>query len=245
MRPAKLIDPLLVDPVSKVVGRQPSRGTRLAAAIVLLTLVASALVGCNGDDDQGSEQAFCALLAQGIGLGTVDVTAVEFERLDFVAPPEIRTTVGRLRNSALDYSEIDPLDLEARFNARFDPDALAARSELETYASDQCGLNLEGPAINSEEIADDLEQYLQQNFGDATWIDDVEVDPGTVADRLDSLVATFARPPAAGDEAGEVCRALAVYLFTLNEAQGTIEVRYDGESLAFRPGPDQGCELLG
>jgi len=225
-------------------GRKRNVGVVLVVWLVGIVLVAS-LASCSSANDQGSEQAFCVLLAQGIGLGTVDVSAVEFERLDFVAPPEIRTTVERLRNSALDYNEIDPLDLEARFNARFDPGALAARAELDRYASEQCGLNLDGPEINTEDIANELATYLAQNFGDTTWIDDVQVVPGTVADRLDSLVATFSRPPGIGDESGEVCRALAVYLFTLNEAQGTIDVRHGGESVAFRSGPNASCELLG
>lgn len=222
--------------------RPSSRRFRLLiAAFVTACLLAS----CSEAEPDGNEQAFCALLADGVGLFEADVSLGDFTRLNAVAPTEIRPTVNRLRNAALDLSEIDPLDVEALFNARFDPNALNARAALESYAISTCELDLDGgPPVPIDTLAENLRTYLDENFASAPWVNNITLEPGTVTGRLESVIAQLVNPPGSDAEAGEVCRALSVYLYEISNGGGTITVQHNSDVVAFRSGREASCMTL-
>lgn len=224
--------------------RSAVRRLRLGAAATLLTLIVG-MSSCSEGEANGNEQAFCGLLADGVGLADGGVSLNDFARLNAVAPNEIRPTVNRLRNAALDLSEIDPLDVAALFNARFDPNAQESRAALESYAVSTCELDLEdGPPIPIDELSADLRTYLSENFADAAWTDNLVLAPGTTNGRLESVIARMVEPPSSDADAAEICRALSVYLYVLNSGDGSVSVEHNGEVVAFRSGPEASCTAL-
>jgi len=224
------------------VGRSSSKIRTILVLIVALSLFSAA---CTSGGEVGNEQAFCGLLSEGVGLRPSAQALSDFDSLEAVAPLSIRGTVLRLRNTELDLNEIDPLDVEALFNARFDPNASAARAALQDFAVTTCSIDLEeGPPVPADEIVDDLRSYLESNFGDAPWINTIGLTPGISNGKLNSVIARLVAEPTSVDEAGEICRALSVYLYTLRSGQGTISVEKNGAVVAFRSGPEASCTSI-
>lgn len=218
------------------------RRQRQAHLVVVLVMALLSITACSSGEDSGNQQAFCGLLKDGVGLSASNQTLVDFDNLETVAPVEIRATIARLRNTALDLSEIDPLDVEALFNARFDPNALAARDALNEFAEVQCDLDLEsGPPVRADDASAELDQYLDANFKDAPWSDSIDITVGVSSGRLHSIVARYVAAPADLEEPAEVCRALSVYLYSITEGEGTVSVEVDGGVVAFRAGPEASC----
>lgn len=197
--------------------------------------------------DPGDPQAFCNQLEEGVGL-TGEVNPAEFDALSVTAPPEIRVVVNQLRNSARDLTEIandDPINLAELFSARFDPEALDARTRLETYAVDVCGIDLEaGVPVPVEELQSQLRSYLDTNHSTAPWISKLDARPVVENGQLDSILARFTSADQ-GDELREACEALSVYLYAVRGASGSVAVEYvddAGRSAIGRVGPGAICE---
>lgn len=194
--------------------------------------------------DPGDPQAFCNQLEEGVGLTDGDVDPAEFEALGETAPPEIRVIVNQLRNSARDLTEIandDPINLAELFSARFDPDALDARTRLEEYAVEVCGIDLEaGVPIPVDELQSQLRSYLDTNHSTAPWIDKLDARPVVENGQLDSILAGFTEP-AEDDEVREVCEALSVYLYAVRGASGSVLVEDGNRESMLRAGPGAVC----
>jgi len=222
-----------------------ARRVRIRTLLGLIVALALLATGCTSSGEVGNEQAFCGLLSEGVGLRPSAQRLTDFDALEAVAPLSIRGTVLRLRNTELDLNEIDPLDVEALFNARFDPNASAARTALQDYAVTTCAIDLgEGPPVPADEVVADLREYLESNFGDAPWIDTVGLTPGISNGKLNSIIARLVAEPTTDDEAGEICRAVSVYLYTLRSGQGTVSVEKNGAVVAFRSGPEASCTSI-
>ncbi|MDH3754264.1 MAG: hypothetical protein OEU32_10375 [Acidimicrobiia bacterium] len=217
---------------------------RLAA----LTFASALLVAaCGGDtEDPGDQAAFCDLLREGVGLtgGAVG----DFERLADVAPPDIRLAVRELGNTARSLDDIPDENLEELFAAAFDPEAVEAGAELDLYAVEVCGSDPVAAeptpaedANDSDASLADLEDYIAANFSTTTWAGNVQFDVAFEFGRLDSIEANFDRPPDSADDALAACNAVAVFLYELRDATGTVAVVSGDDLLASRSGPDTPC----
>lgn len=229
----------------------------VVSATVRRTLALLAVVVCAGavallilqpwsePEDPGDPQAFCGFLGEGIGLGGGEIPSTDYDVLGAVAPPEIRTVVNQLRNSARSISEIandDPVNLAELFSARFDPDAVASQSQLEEYALTTCNIDLEqGVPIPLEELEVQVRDYLDANHSSAPWVNAIEVRPVVENGQLDSMLVRFLRPPEDADQPREVCEALAVYLYAIRGAPGFVSVESNGTIVARRASPADAC----
>lgn len=198
-----------------------------------------------GGDDNGDLEAYCELIQRGIGLSASNqsVQATEYEQLREVAPPEIRDSVQELLNTTRGFSDIEELD--QLFDAAFDPDAQAARTEFFEHAQAICGY--EGAAVAADRVTastdtlNDLRSYVSSNFGTESWTAKVRFDPVETGDVLTDVEVTFIIPPE-DDEPLEACNAVAVYLYELRDGTGAVTVVSDDLIVAGRSGPGAGCE---
>jgi hypothetical protein len=211
------------------------------AALVFAVLVAA----CSGTEDPGDPEAFCELLRDGIGLSAGGTDGLD--ALEAAAPPDIRSTVRELANTARSLDEIPDADLDELFSAAFDPDAVEARDGLRTYAVERCGSTLVPVDEAVDGVADEadaeaqLASYIATNFGTTTWAGQLSIDAGFAFGRLDSLHAEFADDPASPDDALAACNALAVFLYEIESGSGEIRVTQDDTLLAGRSGPSAPC----
>lgn len=248
------------------------RRPRPILATALLVTLAS-LAAC-GDDGGGDTAQFCELLAATQDpLGDDDLSdpaaaqaAIEqFDELEAAAPEEIRGAVGTLRGVLEELVQVDPDDPEsfaAVFSAVLDPEVQSAATELETYARDECGIELDDtsdagttpgddPTAASQEPsggADGLDisalfAHLDENHGDAPWrqavigiaiFNETEVSLDTTLEAGDTATAV------------EICEAASEYVYgpgNDDPAATTLEVNdAEGEPLAARTGGDAACE---
>lgn len=221
-----------------------ARSLRSILAVCLaLSLVAAA---CSKETvDPGDPVAFCDLLRQGIGLGNSTDGLVDLEA---VAPPEIRTQVRELANSARSLDDIADTELEELFSAAFDPEAIEARAALNQYAIDQCGSGIDTDGTTEastfeNEIAarNDVQTYLNDNFGSSDWVDGIAIEAIFAFGVLDSVEAQFKRAPKNTDESLEACNALSVYLYALQSGSGSVSVNHGDDVLASRTDPEGLC----
>ena len=221
-----------------------ARGLRSILTVCLaLSLVTAA---CSKETvDPGDPVAFCDLLRQGIGLGNSTDGLVDLEA---VAPPEIQTQVRELANSARSLDDIADTELEELFAAAFDPEAIEARAALNQYAVDQCGSGIDTDGTTQastfeNEIAarNDLQTYLNDNFGNSAWVDGIAIEAIFAFGVLDSVEAQFKRVPKNTDESLEACSALSVYLYELQSGSGSVSVNHGDDVLASRTDPEGLC----
>jgi hypothetical protein len=206
---------------------------RFVAAAVFLSLLAAA---CADEGDQGDPEAFCELLVAGVGQADGDVDPAEFQSLAEVAPREVRGAVDKLGNTAADVETLDHSDLEALFDASFDPDASEARRELESYAVEECDIPVDQALLESE-----MDEFLAINFADARWLSEIEVVVSTESGIISGIEANFLSRPLAG-EAVDVCRALAVYMYEVSNGDGPVTVTLDEKLLVSRQNREATCQ---
>ncbi len=215
---------------------------RLGAAALTVAVLVGA---CSRTEDPGDPEAFCALLRDGIGLSASGTDGLD--DLEAAAPPDIRSTVRELANTARSLDEIPDSELDELFSAAFDPEAVEARKGLRSYAVEQCGstsvpVDQAVDGLNDEADAEaQLASYIATNFGTTTWAGQLSIDAGFAFGRLDSLHAEFADDPAAPDDALAACNALAVFLYEIESGSGEITVMRGETLLAGRSGPGAPC----
>jgi hypothetical protein len=190
---------------------------RVLAAVALTALISA---GCSDAPDPGDLAAFCSLLESGSGL-TPSPTAEDLERLALVAPPAVRPTIEALQNRARDFDELlaeDPPDLEALFNARFDPQANSEQAELDRYALSSCGIAADRPAPTR------WNSFVQDNYSDAGWSGLVTTQFEVVSDRIETATMVFVEAPEPMSLVEDVCRAVSEFLIADGADPGRVRV---------------------
>ena len=185
-----------------------------------MALIAVLASGCRDAPDPGDLAAFCSLLETGSGL-TPSPTAEDLERLALVAPPAVRPTIEALQNRARDFDELlaeTPPDLEALFNARFDPQARSEQAALDRYALDSCGIDADRPAPTR------WNSFADDRYGDAPWRPLVTASFESEADRITSATVVFAQDPEPINLVEDVCRAMSEFLIADGADPGGVQV---------------------
>jgi hypothetical protein len=213
----------------------PAKSRRVRLAVTALAVVLL-MASCGDDGDKGDPEAFCGLLVQGFGAADGDVEASEFETLAAVAPSEVSSAVDKLRNTTSDVATLDDTDLEALFEASFDPDATEAWRELEAYAVGECDI-----AVDQNLQQAEVDDFLAINFADTRWVGQVDVEVSTEAAVISTIEVRFLTRPLSGD-AVEACQALAVYSYEVAGGEGPVRVFLDEKLLVSREGPDTTCQ---
>lgn len=190
---------------------------RALAAVMLTTLLAA---GCSDAPEPGDLAAFCSLLETGSGL-TPSPTAADLERLSLVAPPAVRPTIEALQNRARDFDELlaeNPPDLEALFNARFDPQASSEQAALDRYALNSCGIAADRP------VPTRWNSFTQDSFADAGWRDLVTAQFTVASDRIATATIVFAEAPEPITLVEDVCRAVSEFLTADGAHPGGVQI---------------------
>ena len=215
---------------------QTTRVKRALAALLLAAMVATA---CTDAPEPGDLAAFCSLLESGSGL-TPSPTAEDLERLALVAPPAVRPTIEALQNRARDFDELlaeEPPDLEALFNARFDPQASSEQAALDQYASSSCGIATERPAPTR------WNSFAQENYADAAWRDLVTAQFEVASNRIATATIVFAETPEPLTLVEDVCRAVSDFLIADGAEPGGVQVVIGSVVALEYPTPGGLCRL--
>lgn len=189
----------------------------LTAVVTSLLLATSA---CSSAPDPGDLAAFCSLLETGSGLSS-SPTAADLERLALVAPPAVRPTIEALQARARDFDELlaeDPPDLEALFNARFDPQASSDQAALDRYASSSCGIVADRPPATR------WTGYVLENHADAPWRELVTTQFEVMNDRIATASVVFETSPEPVTLVEDVCRAMSSFLSSDRADPGRVRV---------------------
>lgn len=214
---------------------------RLTTALAMVGVVASALVGCGGDD--GDKDAFCALLRDGVGIGSPDASDEDFKALREVAPVEIADAVRQLESAAKDIEKVDPDDLAGLFAARFSTESEAARGELLAYGSNECGIEglSTGELSTDIQVLSDLRGYVDDNFANDAWARSVDFDVVSGADDGLNIQVRFLTEPTDA-LAIDACNAVAVFLYEVRRDDGAVLVRTPvGTLVAGRASAEDSC----
>lgn len=190
---------------------------RVPAALLAIALLAGS---CSDAPEPGDLAAFCTLLETGSGL-TPSPTAEDLARLALVAPPAVRPTIEALQNRARDFDELlaeEPPDLEALFNARFDPQASSEQAALDRYALSSCGIAADRPAPTR------WNSFTQDNYADAAWRDLVTAQFTVASDRIATATVVFAQAPEPISLVEDACRAMSEFLVADGAEPGGVQV---------------------
>ena len=207
----------------------------------MVALAATLGAGCASAPDPGDLAAFCSLLETGTGL-TTSPTAEDLERLVLVAPPGVRPTIEALQNRARDFDELlaeSPPDLEALFNARFDPQATSEQAALDRFALSSCGIAVDRPPPVR------WNSFVRDNYADAAWTGTVstQFEVPASSDRIETATVVFADMPEPRTIVEDVCRAVAEFLVADGADPGRIRV-FVGSVVALEADSPAGpCQL--
>lgn len=116
-----------------------ARRIRPIALMAMLALLIGACGGSGDGDDTPDEASFCRLVARYSPVAEAPLAVLE--RLDELAPDEIDDAVVVLREAAEELAEHRPRSpelVEAEFEVRFRPEHIAARRQVETFATATC-----------------------------------------------------------------------------------------------------------
>lgn len=166
------------------------------------------LSGCADAPRPGNVALFCELLRSGSGLSGSPAPE-DLVALASAAPPEISSTIAALQNRARDFSELraeDPPNLEALFNARFDPAARSEQIALDNYAEEECQLEVNRPAgsrWNAWQLA---------NHASAPWVGLSTLQFDVANDRIDVATVLFSQPPDPRSLIQDACRAVSEFV---------------------------------
>ena len=194
--------------------------TGVKRALAVVALVAMIASGCNSAPDPGDLAGFCTLLETGSGLAP-SPTAGDLERLSLVAPPAVRPTIEALQNRARDFDELlaeTPPDLEALFNARFDPQASSEKAALDRYALSSCGIAADRPAPTR------WNSFAQENYADAGWRGLITAQFVVESARIATATVVFDQAPEPMTLVEDVCRAVSEFLVADGASPGRVEV---------------------
>jgi len=140
-----------------------------------------------------------------------------------VAPPAVRPTIEALQNRARDFDELlaeSPPDLEALFNAKFDPQATTEQGVLDQFALSSCGIAVDRPPPVR------WNNWVRENHASAPWVDLVttQFEVPAATDRIDSATIVFADAPGPASLAEDVCVAVAEFLVADGADPGQIRI---------------------
>lgn len=178
------------------------------------------VAGCADAPDPGDLAAFCNQLETGTAL-TATPTAADLDRLALFAPPAIRPTIEALQVRARDFNELlaeVPPDLEALFNARFDPAARSEQAALDAYAEDSCGIVVDRPASTR------WNNYVRENHRNAPWADLVTSQFDVISGRIETASVAFDVPPEPITLVEEACEAVSAFLIAEGADPGRVRV---------------------
>lgn len=220
----------------------------MARRLLPSLIAVGVLAGACGGDDSTDPEAYCELIRAGTGIeATNEATqATELQVLLEVAPDEISASVQQLVNTVGGLSEIDELD--QLFAAAFDPEAQAARTAFNEYATDVCGYRgtgLQDGALGSAtDLRREVESYVDTRFGTDMWPSKVRYDPDIDDDgALVGIEVTFIIAPDEG-EAVDACNAVAVWAFQIQDATGSVDVLDDDLVVVRSEGENEPCAEL-
>ncbi len=194
---------------------------------------------CREAPEPGDLAAFCSLLETGTGL-TPSPTAGDLERLALVAPPAVRPTIEALQSRARDFDELlaqDPPDLEALFNARFDPQASSDRADLDRYALTSCGIATDRPAPTR------WNSYVGDNHAGAAWTELVTAQFEVANGRITTATMVFTATPDPMALVEDVCRAVSAFLVADGADPGRVRVLVGSVIALEYPTPTGLCRL--
>lgn len=219
---------------------------RCAVYLFAFATIVAAMVGsgCSESVDPGDVAAFCDLVSTGAVPTSSDADPTALAALQAVAPPDIRPTIARLQESASRLGELADDDLDGLFAAQFNPDALDAQEELETYATATCGAQPGEQATVDPQIAKQLNDYLALSAAGQRWLESIQVIPTSVDGHAQSVRVVFVSEPEDG-EAEEVCVNVSGWLYGAVGGTGAVTVDYRGAILAQRVGPEGTCAVPG
>jgi len=206
------------------------------AAIVLAALFAGS---CAGAPDPGDLGTFCTLLETGTGL-TPSPTAEDLDRLALVAPPAVRETIEALQGRAQDFNELlaaEPPDLEALFNARFDPQAVGEQAALDRFALTSCGIAVDRPAGTK------WTNYVRENLADEVWPAQIVPEIAVSNDSIESFTAIFAERPTPVGLVEDACRGISEFLIAEGEETAQVRVLIDAFVALEYDSPRGLCQL--
>lgn len=186
----------------------------------MLLVAVVVLVGCADAPDPGDLAAFCTQLETGTAL-TATPSATDLDRLALVAPPAIRPTIEALQDRARDFNELlaeVPPDLEALFNARFDPVAQSERSALDTYAENSCGIEVDRPPSTL------WNNYVRENHRGDLWVELVTAQFDVASDRIETASVAFVDAPDPITMVEEACEAVSAFLIAEDADPGRVRV---------------------
>lgn len=178
------------------------------------------LPACADAPNPGNVALFCELLRSGSGLSGSPEPA-DLVALASAAPPEISETISALQNRARDFSELraeNPPDLQALFNARFDPAARSEQIALDSYAEEECQLEVNRPAgsrWNAWQLA---------NHADAPWVALSTLQFDVTSDRIEAATVLFSLPPDPRSLIQDACRAVAGFVAADGVDQAMVRV---------------------
>ena len=217
------------------VGQTTGVKRALGAAILTALLVA----GCADAPEPGDLAAFCTLLETGTGL-TPTPTAADLERLALVAPPAVRPTITALQDRARDFNELmaeEPPNLEALFNARFDPQASSEQAALDRYALSSCGIAADRPAPTR------WNSFTEDNYGDAGWRALVTAQFTVASERISTATLVFAQAPEPITLLEDACRAVSEFLVADGADPGGVQVVVGSVVALEFDSPGGSCQL--
>ena len=209
---------------------------RILAPVVVISL---ALASCSQAPDPGNVAVFCSLLSGGSGL-TDSPTAADLADLAAVAPPDIRSTITTLQSRARNFDELlaeQPPDLEALFNARFDPAAETERVELDDYAESACGLIVERPPATR------WATYVRENHRRAAWVDVATTQFDVTDNRVSGVTVLFATAPEPIELVEQACQAAADFLGSESVEAGLVQVLIGAVVVLEHDVADSDCRL--
>lgn len=135
--------------------------------IVVIAVLVAIFVARSREEFKGDLVAFCELLEE----AEFD-SAPDYDALVEVAPKAILLSVAKLQNTSKEISELEQSDdIAAYFAASFDLEAHQARRDLDAYAFTECDLEI--PEAN---LRQDINNYINQRFGDSTWVGSAQLD---------------------------------------------------------------------
>jgi hypothetical protein len=214
--------------------------TRVRAKLIgIFVLVALAVSSCSNAPDPGNLAAFCRLLESGSGL-TATPTATDLDLLVTVAPPAIRETIEALQDRARDFDELmaeDPPDLEALFNARFDPVAENELDALDVYAENSCGIVVDRPPSTR------WNTFVRENHPNDPWVELTTTQFDVVSDRIDTATVVFIDEPEPIELLEKSCLAMAAFLAADEADPGRVRVLIGSVVALEYPTPDAVCRL--
>lgn len=216
-----------------------SQTTAVKRALAALALTALLGTSCSEAPDPGDLAAFCSLLETGTGL-TPSPTPQDLERLVLVAPPTIRPTIEALQSRARDFSELlaeEPPDLEALFEARFDPQASTEQAELDRYALNSCAIAADRPPATR------WNSYVAENHAGAPWVGLVTAQFEVASDRIATATMVFLEEPNPTSLVEEVCQATSDFLLADGADPGRVVVVIGSVIALEHPDPTGPCRM--